>query len=268
LVPSLQKRLWLEVNSTPPRLDVILAEQLRPKSCSDKAIGTQLSCVPGKPIETQEVMVDNVAMPIELYIRIRAWLITMAFVSIRNPDFMNFQTAINSSDKILKFVTQTWNQGRTSAPVSYYTNAWASTIHHLSEEVRINKKSLNLALSETGLWEFRWTSWKPSENKQGTGSGQEYTATPDLPKHISDEIASLKAANIKWQGIADRNKADAENYHNLKRKNRTDDNKGGGDKKGGGKGGNGNKYAKNNDTRDHRNNGSSGSKQDDRRERR
>jgi hypothetical protein len=61
----------------------------------------------------------------------------MAFVSIRDPDFFDLQSALFASDKILTLMQQVYNGQY--PPIAFYTNAWAVTIHHWAEQVRVSK---------------------------------------------------------------------------------------------------------------------------------
>ena len=40
----------------------------------------QLAIVLGKSIDVQGVIADQVKQPIEIYIRVRAWLVSLAFI--------------------------------------------------------------------------------------------------------------------------------------------------------------------------------------------
>ena len=213
LVVNLQGKLWRDAVANPPRIDTILVENLRPMSCSDRSVGTQLSIVPGRTVETQAVMVDHVSKPIELYSRCRAWFITMAFVNIRRQAWFDYQSAIFGSERILKFVSQTF-QGQ-HAPVSFYAQAWASTIHYFSESVRLSQMTLKEAVKNTGAWEHRWTNWVPARSGDPQPGGK--SSGPDLPKDVQDEIAKLRESVKNWQAQADRNKAWADKYHELRR---------------------------------------------------
>ena len=226
LVPTLQGKLWRAFNQEKPKVEPLLAEALRPLSCSNRAIGTQLAIVPGKAVETQAVMLDTVGRPIELYIRIRAWMTTMAYISVRNTAWFDFQTALFGSDKVLHLVTQTF--GGQHAPTSFYVSAWAATVHYFSEHVRVSGATLKEAVLNTGAWEHRWTGFTPSGQR-----GDQASAGPDLPKDVQDEVNKLKGLVKQWQSTADRFRVESEN---LRKGGKDRGGKGKGKKHGKGKG--------------------------------
>ena len=152
----------------------------------------------------------------------------MAYVNVRKRGWFDYQTALFGSDKILGFVTQTF-QGQ-HAPMSFYVAAWASMVHYFAEQVRLNSCSLKDAVRNTGQWEHRWTNYvapqKGGDNDGGAGVGSVSRSTnPDLPKEIQDEIRRLKDSVRQWQGQADHYKQKCEN-------NKNDRGKGGGGKAG------------------------------------
>jgi len=73
LSPVLIGRNSRDVTCTPPRLAVMLAESLRPRSCVEKTPGAVFQAlVPGRQTETPVVIADAVTRPIELYISVSA----------------------------------------------------------------------------------------------------------------------------------------------------------------------------------------------------
>jgi len=139
--------------------------------------------------------------------RIRAFLYTVAYVSVRDTNFFDVQTALFMSEKVLNFVTQTFKNQ--VPPTAFYVQAWASTAHHLSEQVRISGSTLRDACLQTAGWEHRWTSWSPSpgfatsgnnnqNEKQNHGGGGQ----ADVPKQILEDIQKAKAQAQRWQSEA------------------------------------------------------------------
>ena len=82
LIPSNQGKLWRDFNQIKPQASTWLAEQMRTRSCIDKSVGAHMSVVPGKVCEVTEVIADNVVRPFELYIRVRVFFMTLAYISI------------------------------------------------------------------------------------------------------------------------------------------------------------------------------------------
>ena len=201
LIPTLQGKLWRGACKSPPCLDILLLEKLRPLSQIDLPVGSALNCVPGKYVETTAVIVDNVHNVMEVYTRLRAYFMTMAYVNIRNTSFFDFQCAIFASEKIHHLVTQTYGRGA-QPPASFFATAWAGTNHYLAEQVRVSGKTLTEAITNTGGWEHKWSGWTPP-----VGASQPAGAhTPDLPKHIAEEMRQLRDSARMWQQTADRYK--------------------------------------------------------------
>ena len=127
LIPMSQGKLWRGLNTDPPTIDILLVEQLRPMSCSDRSVGTQLALIPGRAVMPETIVVDTVTKAFDFYINIRAWFCSMAYVSVRRNGWLSYQNAIYASERILGFMQMTYN-GR-SPPVAYFIAAWASTLH-------------------------------------------------------------------------------------------------------------------------------------------
>ena len=221
LTANLTGKMWRAFTADKPFLEQMLAESLRLRVAPPKQSGSLISFEPGKTPQTHEIVADSIGKPIELYMRIRAWLNTMAFICINRVDFFDFPTAILASEKILNFCTQTFDSAH--APVSHYVKAWAATITFFAEHVKTApKNTLKEAILMTASWEHRWTSYQPPS---GGGGSSGYSGGPDLPKHVLDEMRQLKEAVVKWQGIADkandvaekevrRNRASSQQQHN------------------------------------------------------
>ena len=204
LAPTLQGKMWRARELDKPRVDVLLAEHLRRMSNTEKsAMGTVMTSVPGKPVETQVVYADSVTRPIELYLRCRAWFVTMAYISIKDQTFMDFQTALFASDKVLGHVTQSIKGHY--APMTFYVAAWAGTLHHFSEAVRIQRRPLKEIILNLGTWEHKWTNWTPLNDSQNN-------AGADLPKSVQEEMTRLRVMVKDWQKKADGYRGEFENY--------------------------------------------------------
>ena len=214
-MPNLQGRMWRLATAEPQQTDTTLAEHLRVLSSITRPCGTVVSLVPGKAVSASEVHIDAVTRPIEMYVRARAWFCTMAFVSIRKPTFFDYQTAIYGSDRILSFVSQTF--GGFPAPTSHYIDAWAGTVHHFAEQVRVNKMTLREAVLGAGNWEHKWTNYTPqvssgSQGSQGQGSQLAIAAgaAADMPADLAAEVARLRKEVGQWQSVADRHRSQLE----------------------------------------------------------
>ena len=198
LVDSNQGRMWRDCNASPPRVGVWLAEALRTRSCVDKSVGHSLAIVPGKAAETVAVIADTVARPMELYIRTRAFFMTLAYVSSPSPQWFPYQSAMAASEQILGHITATYD-GRTP-PVAFLVQAWAATSHHLSEQVRVTGRTPREILDNTGSWEHKW-KWAPQAGTgpmTGAGSGG-----PDNSQRLQQEMDKMKETMKHYQSQRD-----------------------------------------------------------------
>ena len=108
LIANQQGELWRDFNLNPPQLRVSLAEKLRTRSCIGRASGRVLAIEEGKAVRAVEVIADEVDRSIELFVRIRGFLLTLSYVSITNPDWFPLQIAMEVSEQLLRFITDTY----------------------------------------------------------------------------------------------------------------------------------------------------------------
>ena len=166
-------------------------ENLRLLCQRNRETGTLLNTA---TLATQTVEVDQIRGPLEVYARARAWFLTMAFVNIRKQAWFSLQSATFASEKIFDLVQQ--SSGGRFPPVSFYLEAWAATIDHFAETVRISAKTLSDCVANTGTWEHKW-QWSPTA---GTGGG----GAVDLPRALAADVdqAALQARQL--QSMTDR----------------------------------------------------------------
>ena len=214
-----------------------LAEELRTRSCSNPRNATQLAVEPGRPVSAVEVIADRVDKAFELYVRIRAFLMTLAYVSVSDPTWFPLQTAMEVSEQIMKFITNTYDSR--SPPLSFLLQAWAATIHHFSEQIRIQILPPSKIIGAIGSWEHKW-KWSPAPSGGGAASG---SRDPDN-KALQNKLDSVNGQVKRLKQAADRQSM-APTRRQRSRSN--DGRRGGGNGgKGSGKGGGGGKSNKGN----------------------
>ena len=150
-------------------------------------------------MEAAETITDVVHDNMEVYLRARGWLMTMAMLSIRKPVWFNLQTAIFAADKIMSLCLTTTNG--VYPTTDHLSAAWASTVHFWSEQVRITNQSLDGFVKNTGTWEHKWAS--PPANSSGGHSD----ATTSLPTEIAAELLRLQKVAREHQSMVDKHKA-------------------------------------------------------------
>jgi hypothetical protein len=195
---QMQKKMWRDVICTPPKVDIILLEQLKLATSLTRSSCTMLAVFPGRHTEAASSNADMVSGPMEVFMRARAWFMTMSFCSVGTPDFLDLQVAIFGSDKILSLALKT--DGGQQPPVHFLASAWAQTIQYFAEQVRLTHKPLAEFVQNTGSWEHRWTWSRPKNN---VGSGNSHRDT-DLPAEIVAEMKRLREESRINQSLNDR----------------------------------------------------------------
>ena len=195
-------KLWRDYGANPPHISVWLAETIRTRSNIKPVNGLRMSVVAGKTPVAEEVIVDAVDAAFELFKRIRAFFMSLTFVSILTPAWFPLQSAIMASEQIFTYVTATYN-GRTP-PIAFLVEAWAHTSHYFSEAMRMGqKRTAAEIIGNLGAWENTW-KWNPPaavcDNSASYGSSQ---AQPDN-KALQQQLESVKGQLKKFQQQADR----------------------------------------------------------------
>ena len=84
------------------------ARQKRTRAIVNMPTGTLVSIVPGQTVEGVEVIADCIERAFELWVRIRAYLMTLSYVSVLKPDWFPYQAAVAVSEQLLVFMTDTY----------------------------------------------------------------------------------------------------------------------------------------------------------------
>jgi hypothetical protein len=150
------------------------------------------------------VEVDPILAPMEVYARAKAWFMTVAYTSVRCTNWFDLQTAVFAADKIFELVQRTSHSQ--CPPVHFLLEAWANTLSHFAEAVRISGKPLKEVVLNIGTWEHKW-AWT-SPNAAALGG-----AAVDLPKDVQMDVMAAREAARQYQSMMDRQK----NEENRKR---------------------------------------------------
>jgi len=192
LSAKLQLTLWKGVHASTPSVEVILIEKLRLLCQSARDSGTIINA---STMSATRVEVDQIHGPLEVYSRSRAWFMTMAYASIRKPAWFDLQTAIFASEKIFDLVQRT--SGGRFPPLSFLIEAWANTVNHFAEQVRVTGKPLSESVVNTGTWEHKWT-WTAPQGGGNNGAGV------DLPRSLANDVADAATQARQTQSMMDR----------------------------------------------------------------
>ena len=194
LSSALQTKLWRATTAPSPGIEMVLMENLRLLCQKTRASAALMNLATG---EKSRVEVDMVHGPMEVYTRARAWFTTAAYVSIRQPAWFDFQTAVFAAEKILELVQKT-SLGQLP-PVQVLIEAWAATLNLWSEHVRISGGSLKQCVLNTGTWEHKWT-WSSTSGSAGAAAGV------DLPRDVATDVENARAQARFYQSMVDKEK--------------------------------------------------------------
>ena len=125
---------------------------------------------------------------------------TLSYVSIQNVKWFPLQSAMAASEQVLSFITCTY-EGRTP-PVKFLVEAWASTIHYFSEQVRIAGMTADAVISNIGAWEHKW-KWSGSHTASSSNGKQ--TNEPDN-KELQNKISQISGQVKRMQSEKDSRK--------------------------------------------------------------
>ena len=154
LIASQQAKVWNDFDKENRELEHWFANKLRHRGEGNpRQTAHQFSMIPGKPVEAMQVVLDRVEDKIELWMRIRALLMTMAYVSTSEPAWSPLQLAVQTSEHILKLVTATFEKQR--PPLEFMVSAWDNTVHSWSESIRMTRRSAAVVIGNFSMWEAK-----------------------------------------------------------------------------------------------------------------
>ena len=148
-----QGKLWREHLMSPPQITFMDARQMRTRAMINMPTGTLVSIVPGQSVEGVEVTADTIERAFELWLKIRAYLMTLSYVSILKPDWSPYQAALYVSEQLLVFMTDTY-RGH-SPNVDFLIGAWGATSLFFSETTRVQKKIPAEIFCDVGKWQHK-----------------------------------------------------------------------------------------------------------------
>ena len=192
LVDPLLAKRFRQVNSTPRKFSVLMAEQIRTRACPTKATSKALVQGGDGTVGVEESVADGIFDHHELFVRIRADFTTIALVSIDHLDFFEFQDCETFLEKISGFLYQRFKGSL--APVSFYKEAYVHLQQHIVEEIQTNKRTLKTTLSDVSAWVSRWTSYRAPDAAQAvdSGAGSGVVSQPDLHEDLKKELRRLE----------------------------------------------------------------------------
>ena len=227
LVDTMLNSMFRELSARPRRLSVRLAETLRTQTCISKQDSHALVMRPGQSVQKMGEVNDEVPDRYNLWIRVRAWLYSVAFLTVQEiSPFLTPGKAEYYSEMMLEMMHARF--GGSPAPLLHFVNAYLQSARIWTECIR-DGHTLEFALCQEASWRHLWTTYnsnavslereRPGNSKSLPNGGQ------DLDPKISEQLERLRQQNRDYQ--SQRDKALAQ----LKRDNRAggggkgDDNK-------------------------------------------
>ena len=205
LSPFQQGKLWREFGMLPKTISFMDARQMRTRSMVNMPTGNLVSMLPGRPLESVEVIADSIERAFELWVRIRAYLYTLSFISILEPEWFPFQAAQTVSEQLLVFMTDAY-KGH-SPDMDFLIGAWGATSLYFSETTRVQKLTPRVVFTDIGKWQHKW-SWLPTPAATAE-IGDLPSGRPTPPQHMADNkqlqdrLDSMSGQVKRLQAVAD-----------------------------------------------------------------
>ena len=236
LVAPTVATLYRQLHANPRQLAIFLPQNLRTQACVLPGAKRLLTMSKSGNIEAQGEVADLCDGHHDLYIRLRAFFYTIAYVSFGLQGFFTLQSAVDTTELLLQFIFNRY--GGDLAPLHFYLTAWTHTSQRISEGIRA-ERTLADVMKETSAWEHHWTNWRGS----GGGRGNQGGTSPDVPKGVAQLQEQVnRLTNEKRILQSQRDKAGhskAQGGGKSAGKKKSDRGKNGGGGGGGGSGGGG-----------------------------
>ena len=249
----LQEHMRKAFNMTPKTFKLVLPDKLLLLNVVGTSLGNSMVFLNGQLPKSSEIVVDPVGDVDELWLRIRALLSTLSYISITRPTWFSFGDSEELSDNFFSWMHTKYEGRRLS--LQFFLSAYIGTFQHFYEEIRLHNTPLSALVKNISAYRPFWTqSAASSSNIPNMSPPPRATsgnsAVPDSGgnEEVLREMNKLRQMNDKLFTKMDGFK---QNYNGG----------GGGHKGGGNKGGNGkydNKRPRDNGNGNGNNNGNGG----------
>ncbi len=202
LVDTMLNSLNRELATRPRRLAVRLAETLRTANCISKQDSHALVIRPGQQATRSTEVNDEVTDKYNLFIRVRAWLYSIAFLTVADGTFLSAGKAEYYSELILDMMHQRF--GGTPPPLSHFVTAYLQSAKVWVEAVR-DGHTLESAIMQEATWKHHRTTYNTSSSPAASPTKPTSSnASPDVPDQLQSELTRLKTQNRDLQSQRDR----------------------------------------------------------------
>ena len=186
----------------------LVSTQLRPMHDMSHTLPHEpkdFSLLPVKRMRLQDGSVtsgssDNDAGPIHvIYIKLRAFFYSYAFVNIDQTDWFDISAAIAMSDRILLFLYMKHPNGR--PPLRFFLEAWDATARVFQKGVR-SGKSLTAVTEAEGTYQHLWSNYVPHKDDAQDEKSMEKKGGGGKPAGKSQDSKLAQIQSQKDQEIA------------------------------------------------------------------
>ena len=200
LVSPLLRRLHAEVHASPPKLTVLLLEQIRTQAAPGKKAGVGVVLTPGEEAKAESVYAEEVGAHIQIYTRARAYFSSLAYVAVDCPDWFSFGDCENICDLILDFIHRRYRDKR--PPVSFFYEAFLSTMQIFVAAVCTDKRTLSNIVRSRSEWTTAWTNFSAVVDPSGNSAA--ISGQPEISKALRKEVNDAQALARTLQSENDR----------------------------------------------------------------
>ena len=203
LIETTLRSIHNELHAKPRRLTVRLAEHLRTQTCIDRGEGSALVFRAGQAPTKHVDVNDEISDKYNLWVRIRAWLFSIAWLTIsEKPPCLSAAKADAYSETLLELMHQRFDG--TPAPLSHFVTAYLQSARIWVEGVR-DGKTLEGALQEEATWRHLWSTYaRPHfQTPEKTRVPASSNMGPDISDNTVKEMDNLKKLNKQFQSERD-----------------------------------------------------------------
>ena len=207
---TLQENLRKSFNQTPKTFKLILPDKLILLNAVGTSLGNVFTFANGQLPKSTEQFIDPIGDTTELWLRIRALLSTLAYVSIPRPSWFGYSEADDLSDQIFVWINTKYEGRRLS--LQFYMAAYVATFQYWFEEIRLHNTDLSVLVKNVQSYRQFWTQASavnakelpptmtpPPAVRSGNSSVPDNAATTEIMR----EMARIRAQNDRLNSRVD-----------------------------------------------------------------
>ena len=161
---TLQENLRKAFNMAPKTFKLILPDKLILLNAVGTSLGPVFTFANGQLPKSTEQFIDPIGDTTELWLRIRALLSTLAYVSIPRPGWFGYGEADDLSDQIFQWINTKYEGKRLS--LQFFMAAYVATFQQWFEEIRLNNTDLVVLVKNVQSYRQFWTQASASSSKE------------------------------------------------------------------------------------------------------